>query len=159
MTPNPYAPPGADVADVNTARPPMPRAVRVACQLIMASLALGLVSMLPGIRPPRPDDPAVPWAFTLGAIVVFGGLTIWLTLELLRGKLWARWGMLAYLVLGWWLGGGEISDDFLRSPVLGLIDAVCIVLEIAACWLLFFGDGARWFAALAALRRGRAGRV
>jgi hypothetical protein len=37
---------------------------------------------------------------------------------------------------------------------LGAIDAVCIVMEAVACYLLFFGEGARWFAALAARRRG-----
>jgi len=153
MTPDPFAPPTAEVAEVNTSRPPMPRAVSLACRLIMASLALGIVSLLPGIRPPRPDDPLVPLAYTIAAVVVFGGLTIWFAIEVLRGRPWARWVMLAYLVLGWWLGAGELNDDFLRSPVLGVLDVVCIVLEVAACGLLFSGAGARWFAALAALRQ------
>jgi hypothetical protein len=153
MTPNPYAPPDAEVADVTSLRPPTPRAVGNACRLIIASLVLGIVSLLPGIRVPRPDDPQVPLAFTLGSVVVFGGLTLWLALEVWRGKRWARWVMLAYLVLGWWLGAGDMSDDFLRSPLLGTLDAVCILLEAIACALLFFGAGARWFAALAALRR------
>lgn len=154
MTPNPFAPPTAEVADVNLSRPQRPQAVNLACRLIMISLALGIVSLLPGIRPPRPDDPLVPLSFTLGAVVVFGGLTIWFAIEVLRGKPWARWVMLAYLVLGWLLGAGEMSDDFLRSPVLGVIDAACIVLELLACRLLFFGAGAQWFAALSAMRRG-----
>ncbi len=119
----------------------------------MASLALGIVSLLPGIRPPRPDDPLVPLAYTLGAVLVFGGLTIWLAIEVLRGKPWARWAMLAYLALGWWLGGGELGDDFMRSPVLGVIDVACIALEAVACTLLFSGAGAQWFSALAALQR------
>jgi len=155
MTPNPFAPPTAEVADVNLSRPPRPPAVNLACRLIMASLALGVVGLLPGLRPPRPDDPVLPLAYTLAAVLVFGGLTIWFALEVLRGRRWSRWVMLAYLVLGWWLGAGEIGDDFMRSPVLGVIDAVCIALEGAACWLLFFGEGARWFVALAS-RRGRA---
>ena len=155
MTPNPYAPPESDVADVKRSRPPVPRAVGNACRLILASLVLGLISMLPGIRVPRPDEADVPLAFTFGSIAVFGGLTLWLALEIWRGKHWARWAMLAYLVLGWWLGAGDMGDDFLRSPLLGALDAVCIVLEIIACLLLFFGEGGRWFAALAALRRRR----
>ena len=155
MPPNPYAPPGADVADVDASRPPVPRAVSLACRLIMVSLVLGIVGLLSGIRTPRPDDPDTPLAYTLVAIAFFGGLTVWFALEVLRGKPWSRWVMLAYLALGWWLGASEMADDFLRSPLLGTIDAVSIGLEGMACWLLFFGDGARWFAALAALRRGR----
>ena len=154
MTPNPYAPPTADVADPSPGWPPPPRAVVIACRLVLASLVLGIISLLPGMRPALPDDPVVPWALTLAIVVVFGGLTLWLVLEVWRGKAWARWALLAFLALGWWLGAGQLSDDFLRSPLLGLFGVVSIALEVAACGLLFFGDGARWFAALAALRRG-----
>jgi hypothetical protein len=154
MPPDPFAHPSADAADANAPRPPAPRAVRIACRLVIASLALGLVGLLPDIRLPRPEEAAAPLTFTVGSIVVFGGLTIWLAVEVLRGKPWARWAMLAYLALGWWLGAGDLGDDFLRSPVLGIIDAVCIVMEALACYLLFFGEGARWFAAMAARRRG-----
>jgi hypothetical protein len=153
MTPDPFAPPTAPSDHADGSWPPRPPAVNLACRLVIASLALGIVSLLPGVRPPRPDDPVVPLAYTLGAVLVFGGLTIWLAIEVLRGKPWARWAMLAYLALGWWLGGGELDDDFMRSPVLGVIDVACIALEAVACGLLFSGAGARWFAALDARRR------
>lgn len=155
MTPDPYVPPESEVANSSPQWPKAPKTVSHACRLVLASLLLGLVTLLPGIRPPRPDDADVPLAFTLGAVALFGGLTVWLVIEVWRGKLWARWGMLAYLGLGWLLGGGEVTDDFLRSPLLGTIDAVCIAMEGVACALLFFGAGAKWFATLAALRRGR----
>jgi hypothetical protein len=157
MATDPFARPSADAVDVNTPRPPVPRSVRIACRLVIASLALGLVGLLPAIRLPRPEEAVAPLTFTVGSIVVFGGLTIWLAIEVLRGKPWARWAMLVYLMLGWWLSAGDLGDDFLRSPVLGAIDAVCIVMEAFACYLLFFGDGARWFGALAARRRGGTG--
>jgi hypothetical protein len=153
MTPDPQAPRESNAAGVNRSRPPVPRAIGNACRLIIGSLMLGIVSLLPGIRVPRPDDPEIPLAFTLGSIVVFGGLTLWLALEVWRGKNWARWAMLAYLVLGWWLGAGEMGDDFLRSPLLGTLDAACVTIEAVACALLFFGAGGRWFSALDALRR------
>jgi hypothetical protein len=153
MTPDPFVPPTAPLADADPSRPPRPPAVNLACRLIIASLALGIVSLLPGIHLPRADDPVVPLAYTLGAVLVFGGLTVWLAIEVLRGTPWARWAMLAYLALGWWLGTGELNDDFMRSPVLGVIDAACIALEAVACGLLFSGTGAQWFAALDALRR------
>jgi hypothetical protein len=153
MTPDPFAPPTAPLESVDPSWPPRPHSVNLACRLVMASLALGIVSLLPGIRPPRPDDPLVPLAYTLGAVLVFGGLTVWLAIEVLRGRLWARWAMLAYLALGWWLGGAELGDDFMRSPVLGVIDVACIALEAVACGLLFSGAGAQWFAALARVTR------
>jgi hypothetical protein len=155
MSPNPYAPPGAEVADPIPMRPEPPRTVSNACRLIVASLFLGLVTLLPGIGVPPPEDAQVPLIWTLTMIVVFGGLTLWLAVEVMRGKSWARWAMLAYLAVGWVLGGGEFTDDFLRSPLAGMIEAICMVMEIVACALLFFGSGGKWFAELAAIRRAR----
>lgn len=158
MSLNPYAPPESQVTAVQPPWSP-PKAVSRACWLILAALLIGIVSLLPGIRPVRPDEAEVGLGFTAGIVLVFGGITVWLAIEVWRGKPWARWAMLAYLALGWLLGGGALSEDFQRSPLAGSIEAACMAMELAACGLLFFGEGAKWFAAQAALRRERAGRV
>lgn len=157
MPPNPFAPPGADVADVDPSRPPMPPSVRRACRLIIASLALGCVAALMDIRTPRPDGTEIPLLFGLGYFVLIVGLTVWLTFAVARGKGWSRWVMLLFLTPTWWLGATSLNEDFLRSPLVGTISIVGIAIEVAACWMLFTGAGARWFAALAARRGGRSG--
>ena len=150
---NPYAPPGTEVADPAAAQ--APPAVRRACILFLTSLALGLVTLLPGVRPAPAEDAAVPAAFTFFVVLFFGGLTVWLTWKLYRGRNWARWAMLAYVLFGWWMGTSELTDDFLASPVAGMIDIVCIAIEAVACWSLFFGAAAGWYRALAASRSRR----
>lgn len=145
MTPNRYAPPGADVADPDTAPPP--RAVQRACRLVIASLLLGLFTLVPGVAAKAPDDVPVPFLVTLALLAIFGGLTVWLVVNVHRGVNWARWALLVYLVLGWVLVGMQFNDEFMRSPISGMIEVACFALEVAACWLLFVGGGAAWFAA------------
>jgi hypothetical protein len=147
MTPNPFAPPRAEVADPPPQQPPP--AVRRACRLVVASMVLGLVTLLPGIAAPVPDDAQVPLFITLAIVAFFGGLTIWLTVAVSRGVHWARWALLAYLALGWVLSGMQFTDEFMRSPISGMIEIVCVVMELVASAMLFFGSGARWFAGLA----------
>jgi hypothetical protein len=152
MTPNPYAPPGAEVADPVHGRPSPPPSVRNACLLILASLALGLVTLLPDVRLPAPDESAIPLGVVLGIVVVFGGLTVWFAIQTLRGRNWARWAMLFYLMLGWLLVGSELDSEMARAPMAAIIDTVCIAMELVACGLLFFGTGGRWFSERAAVR-------
>jgi hypothetical protein len=154
---NPFAPPNAEVADPPSDAPPPPREIRRACGLILVAMVLGLVTLLPGVRPERAGAEDVPAFVTFGLIVFFSGLTIWLALKIYRGSGWARWAMLAYLALGWWLAGSELQETFAGSPVSGLIDVVCIAMEAVACALLTLGNGARWFSQLAERRRARRG--
>lgn len=153
MKPNPFAPPRAEVADPASKIPGPPRAVDRACLLVVASMFLGLVTLLPGVAAPAPDDAPVPLFITLVIVAFFGALTIWLAAAVHRGIGWARWALLAYLLLGWFLSGLQFNDEFMRSPVSGMIEIVCVVMEVAASALLFFGSGAAWFAQLAALRK------
>jgi len=122
-----------------------PDRVYLACTLIMAAFVIDLIGFAPGIRVPSADEVASPVWFTLAMIFVFGSLTAWLAVETLRGRNWARWAMLVFLLLGWILGVQEIADSFARSPASSLIDAGCTAMEVAACWLLFSGASARWF--------------
>jgi hypothetical protein len=152
MTPNPFLPPHADVADPAAPPPQAPPAVRRACRLVVASMFLGLVTLVPGVAAPSPEDAQVPVFITLAIVALFGGVTIWLAFAVHRGAPWARWALLAYLALGWVLSGMQFMDEFLRSPISGMIEVVCIAMEFAACGMLFFGSGAAWFAALARVR-------
>ena len=152
MTPNPYAPPRAEVGDPASRPPTSPAAVRRACLLVLASMALGWVTLLPGVSVTLPDDPTIPFVISLAIVAFFSALTIWLVLATGRGARWGRWALLAYLILGWVLTGMQLNDEFLRSPLSGMIEIVCVVIELAACGLLFFGSGARWFAELALAR-------
>jgi hypothetical protein len=158
MTPNPYAPPGAEVADPVLPRSSAPPSVRNACLLIFASLALGLLTLLPDVRLPAPDEPAVPMAVIVGLVVVFGGLTVWFAILVLRGRNWARWAMLVYLMLGWLLVGAELDSEMARAPMAAIIDTFCMAIEMVACGLLFFGAGGRWFSGRAAVRPHPSGR-
>lgn len=154
---NPFAPPNANAADPPTDEPPPPREIRRACALILFAMVLGLVTLVPGVRPERAGAEEVPALFSFGLVVLFSGLTIWLALQIYRGRSWARWAMLAYLALGWWLAGSELQETFVGSPVCGAIDVVCIAMEAVACVLFTVGNGARWFSQLAENRRARPG--
>lgn len=138
---NPFEPPAAEVAD--PANAPMPPAVQRACTLVLLALALGVVTLLPGIRPPEPEE--VPFGFTLAVIVFFGGITVALVQVVRRGRNWGRWALLAYLVLGWWLMLDQLNEDFNASPLLGFLDIISVAMEVVAAVLLFKGASARWF--------------
>jgi hypothetical protein len=155
MTPNPFAPPRAEVADSAASEPASPAAVRRACWLVVMSMFLGMSLLVPGVAAPPADDVQVPFFITLAVAAFFGGLTLWLAVAVARGLSWARWALLAYLALGWLLSGLQFSDEFLRSPVAGMIEVVCVAMELAACCMLFFGSGAAWFTEMARLRRRR----
>lgn len=116
-----------------------PPSIRLACQLIIASMLLGLVTLLPGVDPGRPGDEEISFAITFAIVALFCGLTVWLVAKLYAGKRWARWAMLAFLLFGWAITGPSLTDDFLRAPLLGLISGICIALELIAAWLIFFG--------------------
>ena len=152
MLPNP--PPAANAAGTDRSRLELrpPDAVRKACLLILASLFLGLVTLIPGVQPVSPDAADTPLLVTIFVAALSIGLTVWLAVKVYDGRNWARWAMLAFLALGWWLDGSELTEDFIQSPLAGAIEAICIVMEAVACGYLFFGRGARWYAELSAQR-------
>lgn len=148
MHPNPYGAPRAELRDVPrvTATGPTPVAVRSACGLVLASLALGLLTLLPGLREPEPE-PTFMYLVVGAAVLLSGGLTVWFTSKIWQGRTWARWVLLVYLAIGWAIYAVSLSDEMAAAPMVVLINAGCVVLEVLACELLFFGHGARWFAA------------
>jgi hypothetical protein len=152
MARNPFAPPGAEVADPVSQQLPTPPQVKLACQMIIATLVVGVITLFPGVREPAAGDAEVPFLFTLVLVAVFGGLTLLLASRILQGRNWARWAMLVYLGAGWALAGPSLADDFYLSPIAAVIDAISIPVEAIACWMLFTGAGGQWFAALGAGR-------
>jgi hypothetical protein len=153
MSENRYQPPNAEVTDRATHGPARPKAVRLACQLLLISVALSLATLLPGIRVDRPDDAETPLAFALVVGAILLSLSLWLIAKSYEGKNWARWANLAYLAIGWWFATQEIGPQFLASPVAGAIEFAVILMELAACGLLFFGIGNFWFNEVARARR------
>jgi hypothetical protein len=150
MDPNPFEPPAAPVAD--PALPRRPLAVRVACQLLLLSLVLGLATYLPGIRVDRPEDAEIPLFVTIGMLGFFLGLSLLLIAKCHEGRNWARWVNLAYLALGWWLGAEDIGAHFQTAPLAALMEIVSMAMEMGACWLLMTGIGHYWFGQLARAR-------
>jgi hypothetical protein len=121
--------------------------VRLACRMILASMALGLASLVPGVRAPLDGVPEAAPIVTLLLLALFTGLTLWLLWSLALRRNWARWAMLAFLGLGWWLSSEDLMGEFLRSPLAATLDASCIALEMIACVLLFSAAADRWFIA------------
>lgn len=146
MLPNPPPAPQAAGTDRSRLDVHPPDAVRKACLLILASLCLGLVTLIPGVQPVSPDAAETPLLATIVVVASSVGLTVWLAIKVYDGRNWARWAMLAFLAFGWWLDGSEWTQDFLQSPLAGAIEALCTVMEVIACGYLFFGRGAQWYA-------------
>jgi hypothetical protein len=153
VTTNRYAPPGAEVADPSFPSLVVPSAVVRACQMFIASLLLGLIASVPGVAGSSQEWA---WGSLVAACVLValvGGISVWLTVKIYRGRNWARWVMLVYLAVSWVATFMEFSEGFNRSPVVASVELLTTVIEVVACGLLFFGSGARWFATAAAARK------
>jgi hypothetical protein len=131
-------------SDARAARLP-PHEIWRACLLIVASLALSLALLIPGVAPLRPNEPATPVLESLVILAFFGGLTLWLAFKVLQRRNWARWGLFIYLALTWLLAAQSMPEDFAMSPWAGAIEFVSVGMEMLAVWLLFFGHGPKWF--------------
>ena len=144
MTDLRYAPPMAPVGDVSLSEL-KPRSVLRACQLLVASSLLGFVGLadLPAL-PPYPQS----WAFYGGGLAAFGlvvAFTIWLVVSAYRGRNWARWTLVVLLAPSWVFGALEIPQQLLQPHIHEVVGLIANALDMLACWLLFFGKGARSF--------------
>lgn len=147
MKNNPYSPPLAEVRDPVVVNPHPPRAVRNSCWLIVGSFVVGLVTLFPGMRAvPAGISMASYVAITVATLAVFGAITLWLTIKVLRRRNWARWTMLVYQALMWALGSPTIVAELQPYPQTAAIDIACFIMVVIGCALLFFGPGGRWFA-------------
>ena len=152
MTDLRYAPPMAPVADVSLSELRPPSVLR-ACQLLVASTLLGFVGLadLPAL-PPNAQS----WAFFGGGLAAFGlgvAFTIWLVVSAYCGRNWARWTLVVLLAPSWIFGALEISEQLLQVSIQEVVGLLANAFDMLACWLLFFGKGARSFF------HGRAGSV
>lgn len=148
MSDLPSPSPSIDARPAAASEPPA--AVGRARLLILASLVLGVLTVFGGVVPP--DATATAAAVPAGAnLLVFGtmaGITLWLVTMLHRGHNWARWAMFAFLATTWGLAALTFAEDFTRAPMAGALTLVGVAMELVACWFLFSGEGARWYAAL-----------
>ena len=145
-----YAPPRTDVADIashDTLLPSRPRSVAWACVLLLASMAVGLISLLPFVDPPVPGEPAAMTAMIWGITLVFTALELWLLRCVWQRRNWARWVMVAMTVAGIALSLPVIGEDWTRSPLVAGLGIAGAVLSAVGAALLSLGASARWFRA------------
>jgi hypothetical protein len=150
MTIDPFKAPKAHVADVDIDRAlaSRPASVTLACRLLWATIALGLVSLVPGVR----NGLWTAYAQTPAAIVVALGFTMlmialeaWLIRLVSRRHGWARWALLGLLILGWVLTFSDFSVSIDQGMAAVVIDLVVGMAEMVAAGLLFLSGGRTWF--------------
>jgi hypothetical protein len=148
--PHRYAPPRADVANLGAADALLavrPRSVVWACALMLASMAAGLVSLLPVVDPPMPGEPAAMTALIWGITLVFTALELWLLRCIWQRRNWARWVWVALTAIGTTLSVQVIQEDLARAPVVAWLGIATLVLGAIAVGLLLAPPAARWFKA------------
>jgi hypothetical protein len=147
--PDRFAPPGADVADIprrdGAPEPERPRAIGAAMALLLASIVLGFISLLPGVNPPQPLESLV--ASVVVWIIVLGltALQLWLMRCVWQRLNWARWVLVALILLGLALSLSFINEELTRAPLVAMLNLAGSALDIVAGALLLIGAGARWF--------------
>jgi hypothetical protein len=142
---NACSPPPKAPSERSPSEKARPNDIREACRLILGAFVIGLVSLWPGLRAEPEGESAPILVITILIVLAFGALTVWLSRKIWLGKNWARWAMLGYLILGWALAVSDFETEMARSPISAIIYVVTALMEVFACWLLFFGAGARWF--------------
>jgi hypothetical protein len=151
QTPEPagrYAPPRADVANAGMPDPLLaarPRSVVWACVLMLASIAVGLVSLLPVVDPPLPGEPAAMTALIWGITLAITALELWLLRCVWQRFNWARWVMVALTMAGIALSLPLIGEDWTRSLLVAGLGIAGIVFSALGAALLLAGPSARWF--------------
>src|SRR5262249_38915754 len=106
-----------------------------------------IVSLIPGVRVGYWEDVAD----NLPVMIAFVGVFVVLYSALLvcvgRRRNWARWTVLISNVLGSGLTAIDPAGLLAEGQIAVAIELVEFVLEVWACYLLFFGAGRRWFRA------------
>jgi len=150
MTTDPYKAPKAPVADVDIGQDAVPRpaSVTLACRLLWATLALGVLSLVPGVRTGLwVDLEKVPGAVALmlGFVAAMLLIEAWLIRLVARCHGWARWGLLVYLIVGWLMTFSDFSASIEQGMIAVVIDLVTGAAEMLAMGLLFLSAGRTWF--------------
>ncbi len=153
MNQNPYQAPTAALSDPLLPEPPKPAQVQLAVRTMWVVFVVGLISLHPWIRGDwwaikAPDVPEAGPVFTviMVAILLFSSVTsavlIWLVS---RRHGWARWGVLVWVLVGFWGLVADLPSVWAETPLALIVDSATVLLDAACCYLLFFGDGAKWF--------------
>jgi hypothetical protein len=150
-----YAPPRTDVADIgapDTLLSSRPRSVAWACVLLLASMAVGLASLLPGIDPPIPGEPAAMTAMIWGITLALLAVELWILHCVWQRRGWARWTMVALTAFGIAVGIPVIEEDWTRAPIVAWLGIASGALSTVAAALLLARPAANWFKGVAAGR-------
>lgn len=150
-TDDPFRAPTAQVADRDIARnqSPRPASITLACRLLWATIVVGLLSLIPGVRHGLWDDyvnSPVAVLLILGIIALMTGIEIWLIRLVARRHDWARWALLVYLFAGWLMTFSDFSGSIEQGMAAVLIDLGTGIAEVIAVGLLFLSRGRSWFA-------------
>ena len=143
---NPYKPPEAYVADAADVTPgPRPSAVTRAVIAFWTAWALGVLTLIPGVRENVWDNAEIPAGVTLAMAIVFEAFSAWLIVMVGRGRNWARWTWVVFVVLSFLLMAADPSGWETERPLALGADVVTLVLEIYGCCLILIGRGAEWY--------------
>jgi peptidoglycan/LPS O-acetylase OafA/YrhL len=142
---NPYAPPGAALAQPQRDRPDKPSQVRRAVILLWISLAIGVAESVlnPGLH--AQDDLPIS-ILVMGGTYAINALLIHLVS---RGRNWARIVLLLLTFAGlsmYMVFPGEVFTGPWWSVTL---TGLGIVLDVTALAMLFTGKGAKWYSSRA----------
>jgi hypothetical protein len=112
---------------------------------MLASMAIGLVSLLPVVDPPLLGEPAAMTALVWGITLAVAAVELWILRCVWRRRPWARWVMVALTVLGIALSLPVIAEDWTRAPLVAWLGIASSAASAVASGLLLVGASARWF--------------
>jgi len=157
---SPYAPPRAQVADIEPGGPPMARPPQVtrAVKCLWAVFAIGVVFTVWTLAKPSaqylrtvgPASQSNYWLVSLGVYTLIFLLSIWLYRAIGRGRNWAR---ILFLILS---GLSLLSLPLIffsvkagtQSLIEGLVSIVNLGISFYACYLLLTAPAREWFHAM-----------
>jgi len=142
---NPYAPPSSEVADLSSLnRGPKPRQVSFAVGLLWASLLLSLPSLIFSISGESGNSVAL--AAIIGLVLVIYALVACLNICISRGRNWARFVSLMFVLLG--LGMLVFMPKTPETTAIEqIVSGLTTLLDVVAMYLLFTKPGSLWFKA------------
>lgn len=151
MERSPYEPPKTTVKDRLDLIPPKPPQIARAVRLLWAGVIASGISLLPVLRgrwwvePGQTISAAQSLAFAMVVVTISFGIMISLMVLVGRRKNWARWVLLALLIVGWITAAIDMPKTLAATPFAGAIDFLVTIAELWATYLLFLSPGAQWF--------------
>jgi hypothetical protein len=148
---SPYEPPKTTVRDRLDLIAPKPPQIARAVRLLWAGVIASGISLLPVLRgrwwvePGQTISAAQSLAFAMVVVTISFGIMISLMVLVGRRKNWARWVLLALLIVGWITAAIDMPQTLSATPFAGAIDFLVTIAELWATYLLFLSPGARWF--------------